>query len=109
MSISLKDPKTQKILAGVIVGLAVLYVYLLTDFLPFTYKARAAELDDWIKSQDNKADMTVEEKLTWEAQRAVWIEHAKSLRRVAQRLAATRGTKRKVRILAKEISDSLQN
>lgn len=46
MSISLKDPKTQKILAGVILGLCVLYVYLLTDFLPFTYKARAAELDE---------------------------------------------------------------
>lgn len=72
-------------------------------------REKAGELDEWIKSQDGKADMTLEERLTWQAQRQVWMDHANSLRNVAQRLSATRGTKRKVRILAKEISDSFEN
>jgi type IV pilus assembly protein PilO len=46
MSISLRNPKTQKIIAFCILGLGLLYVYLLTDVVPFTYKAGAAELDD---------------------------------------------------------------
>lgn len=45
MSISLREPKTQKIIAISILGLSLLYVYLLTDVVPFTYKAGAAELD----------------------------------------------------------------
>jgi hypothetical protein len=72
-------------------------------------KRKAAELDGWIESQDTDMQMTAEERQTWQAQREVWVKHAKELRQVAQRLGATRGTKRKVRILAKEISDSLED
>jgi type IV pilus assembly protein PilO len=46
MSISLRNPKTQKTVAIVILGLGLLYVYLLTDVVPFTYKAGAAELGE---------------------------------------------------------------
>lgn len=46
MSMSLRDPKTQKIIAAAILGLGLLYVYLLTDVVPFTYKAGAAELSE---------------------------------------------------------------
>jgi len=46
MSISLRDPKTQKTMIFSIVGIAVLYVYLLTDVAPFTYRAGASELEE---------------------------------------------------------------
>jgi hypothetical protein len=72
-------------------------------------KEKASELDAWIKAQDGATDMTPEERMEWQAQRQVWLDHAKELRQVSQRLSATRGTKRKVRILAKEISDSLND
>lgn len=72
-------------------------------------RQKASDLDDWIKSQDGKAGMTRDERMDWEAQRDVWVGHAKEMRQVAQRLVATHGTKRKVRILAKEISDDLED
>jgi hypothetical protein len=70
-------------------------------------RQKAQDLDEWITSQDSKTNSTLEEQMEWRAQRQVWVSHAKELKMVAQRLSATRGTKRKVRILAKEISDSL--
>jgi hypothetical protein len=70
-------------------------------------RQKAQDLDEWITSQDSKTNSTPEEQMEWRAQRQVWVSHAIELKMVAQRLSATRGTKRKVRILAKEISDSL--
>ncbi|MBD3162170.1 MAG: type 4a pilus biogenesis protein PilO [Candidatus Eisenbacteria bacterium] len=46
MSTSLREPKAQKIVLIAILGGAVLYAYFLTDLVPFTYKAGAAELDE---------------------------------------------------------------
>jgi type IV pilus assembly protein PilO len=46
MSISIRDPKIQRIGAIVVLGLGVLYCYFLTDIAPFTYKAGAAELEE---------------------------------------------------------------
>lgn len=46
MSLSLREPRTQKIVAITVVGCAVLYAYLFTDLVPFTYKAGAAELSE---------------------------------------------------------------
>jgi type IV pilus assembly protein PilO len=46
MPISLRSSKTGKIVAVTILSLALLYVYLLTDLAPFTYKAGAAELGE---------------------------------------------------------------
>ncbi len=46
MGIQLRNPKAQRIILGSIVGLGVLYVYFMTAWVPFTYKASAAELKD---------------------------------------------------------------
>jgi hypothetical protein len=65
----------------------------------------AEELDAWIKTQDARGNMTAQERQEWQAQREVWVAQSKQLKQVSLRLRATRGTKRKVHILAKEIKD----
>jgi len=65
---------------------------------------KADDLDEWIREQD-KAGGTDCERREWKAQRSVWVSHSKDLRMIAKRLTATHGTKRKVRILAKEIAE----
>lgn len=72
-------------------------------------RQKAGDLDDWIEAQDSSSSMTSEERQEWEAQRQVWVNHSRELKLIAQRLSATRGTKRKVRILAREIGDSLND
>lgn len=66
---------------------------------------KADELDQWIETQDARTDLTDQERLEWQAQRAVWVNQSKQLKQVAQRLTATRGSRRKVRILAQEIRE----
>lgn len=68
-------------------------------------KEKANELDQWIQTQDARTDMTEQDRQEWQAQRAVWVNHSKELKQVAQRLTATRGSRRKVRILAQEIKE----
>ena len=68
---------------------------------------KAEELDSWIKSQDSRADMSHEDREAWQVQRDVWIEHSRDLKQVAQRLSASHGTKRKVRILARELAEDV--
>ncbi len=46
MTISLREPKTQKILLFTVLGLGILYLYFLTDVVGFTYEARASEVDE---------------------------------------------------------------
>ncbi len=69
---------------------------------------RAESLEEWIETQDSRADMSYEEREKWKVRRGVWASHAKELKLVAQRLSATRGTKRKVRILAHEIAEKVE-
>lgn len=59
MSISVRDPKVQRIAILIVLGLGILYVYFMTDVAPFTYKAGAAELDE-LSSQYRKlsSDLT---------------------------------------------------
>ena len=59
MGIQLQDPKNQRIILGSIVALGIFYVYFLTSWLPFTYKASAAELKDLTtRYEDLSADLT---------------------------------------------------
>jgi hypothetical protein len=71
-------------------------------------REKADGLDQWIKAQDTRSDMTPQERQEWQAQREVWVGQSRQLKQVAQRLTATRGTKRKVRILAQEIKDRVK-
>jgi len=70
---------------------------------------RADEIEGWIKVQDNRSDWSDEERKKWAAQRDVWVEHAGELKKVSTRLVGSRGTRRKVRIIAREMKDKLED
>ena len=72
-------------------------------------QARAERLDEWIAEQDSRTGLSQEDAEKWQAERSVWVEHSRQLREVSRRLSATRGTTRKVRILAREIQDSVRD
>ncbi len=46
MAINLRDPRVQKGILGGVGLVAILYVYFMTDWFSFTYKANASELDE---------------------------------------------------------------
>lgn len=59
MGIHLQDTKTQKIILVSILGAALIYAYLLTTLVPFTYKASAAEIKDLsAQYKDMSSDIT---------------------------------------------------
>jgi hypothetical protein len=70
---------------------------------------RANEIEGWIEVQDNRSDWSDEEQKEWAAQRDIWVEHASELRMVSDRLVGSRGTRRKVRIIAREMKDKLED
>lgn len=72
-------------------------------------EARAESLDKWIAEQDLGTGLSQEDADKWQAQRSVWVEHSRQLKEVSRRLAATRGTTRKVRILAQEIQEDVKD
>ncbi len=72
-------------------------------------QARAERLEEWIVEQDSRTGLSQEEAEKWQAQRSVWVEHSRQLREVSRRLSATRGTTRKVRILAREIQENVRD
>lgn len=72
-------------------------------------EARAESLDKWIAEQDLRTGLSQEDADKWQAQRSVWVEHSSQLKEVSRRLAATRGTTRKVRILAQEIQEDVKD
>ena len=69
---------------------------------------RANEIEQWIEVQDSRSDWSGDEQKEWAAQREVWVEHASELKRVSKRLVGSRGTRRKVRIIARELKDKLE-
>jgi len=50
----LKDPKTQKLILVVAGTAALVYFYIFADFVPFNYKARAAEISN-LKAEHTRA------------------------------------------------------
>jgi hypothetical protein len=72
-------------------------------------KDRAESIEQWVQTQDNRIDWAPEDRREWEAQRDIWLSHSSELKAVSQRLAGTRGTRRKVRNIAREMKDRLRD
>jgi hypothetical protein len=71
--------------------------------------ARAGNIEQWVEVQDNRTDWSADERKEWEAQRDIWLNHATDLREVSRRLTSSHGTRRKVRILARDLQDKLDD
>ena len=69
---------------------------------------RADDIEQWVQTQDSRADWSPEEKKQWDAQRDVWLDHVAEMREVSQKLSKSRGTRRKVRNIAQEMKSRLE-
>lgn len=70
---------------------------------------RAENIEQWVKTQDSRVDWSGDEQKKWQAQRDIWLGHARELKDVSQRLVGTHGTRRKVRNIAREMKDRLES